>query len=177
MDDRTAGYARAVLELAQAEGELDRVEREFLSIGQSFQTSAELRSALTDPQLPLDKKQGIIDELIGKHASSLTVGLVQFIVSQGHASELPAIASSFVDFAVASRSKAVAEVRSAIPLDDDTVERLALALGKATGKTVEVKVIVDESVLGGIVARVGDTVIDGSVAHRVQALRDTVHSR
>ncbi|MGA7096518.1 MAG: ATP synthase F1 subunit delta [Acidimicrobiia bacterium] len=177
MDDRITGYANAVLELARAEDQLERVEAEFLALGQAMDASAELRSTLTDPQLPLAKKQGIIDDLIDGRASSLTVGLVQFMVSQGRASEIPAIAQAFVEAAVASRSKAVAEVRSAVPLDDATVERLAVALGKATGKSVEVKVIVDPSVLGGIVARVGDTVIDGSLAHRVESLRQAVKSR
>jgi len=71
----------------------------------------------------------------------------------------------------------MAEVRSAVPLDDATVERLAAALGKATGRQVEVKVIVDESVIGGIVARIGDVVIDGSLAHSMEELRHTVLSR
>lgn len=177
MDDRITGYANAVLELARAEGQLERVESEFLAIGQAVDGSAELRSTLTDPQLPLAKKQGIIDDLIDGRASSLTVGLVQFMVAQGRSSEIPAIASAFVEAAVASRSKAVAEVRSAVPLDDATIERLAAGLGKATGKNVEVKVIVDPSIMGGIVARVGDTVIDGSLAHRVDSLRQAVKSR
>ncbi len=177
MDDRTVGYANGILELARAEGQLERVESEMFAIGQALDTSADLRSALTDPQLPLERKQAIIDELLGERASTLTVGLVQFVVGQGRAPELPAIAKRLVEQAAASRSKAVAEVRSAVPLDADTVARLAAALGRATGKNVEVKVIVDESVVGGIVARVGDTVIDGSLARRIDALRQVVRSR
>jgi F-type H+-transporting ATPase subunit delta len=177
VDDRISGYASAILDLAKAEGQLDRVESEFLAIGQAVETSADLRSTLTDPQLPIDKKQAVIDDLIGGRASSLTVGLVQFIVGQGRSSEIPSIAKSFVEKAVESRDRAVAEVRSAVPLDDPTVERLATALGKATGKRVEVKVIVDESVMGGIVARVGDVVIDGTVANAIGELRQAVLSR
>ena len=66
----------------------------------------------------------------------------------------------------------LAEVHSAIELTDDQQERLAAALTKATGKEVEVKVVVDPSVIGGVVSQVGDTVIDGSVRHRLQQLRD-----
>lgn len=177
MEDRITGYANGIFELAHAESDLQRVENELFTIGQAFDGSSELRAALTDPQLPLDKKQAIIDELIGGRASSLTVGLVQFIVGQGRASELPAITKALVDRAAASRSKALAEVRSAVPLDEATVERLAAALSRATGKNVEVKVIVDQSVIGGIVARVGDTVIDGSIARRMDSLRQAVQSR
>jgi F-type H+-transporting ATPase subunit delta len=177
LDDRTLGYANGILELARAEGVADRVEGELFEIAQALDKSAELRSSLTDPQLPIERKQAVIAELLGKRASPLTVGLIQFVVSQDRISELPDIARALVEKAAESRSKALAEVRSAVPLDDDTVERLAAALSKATGKTVEVKVIVDESVIGGIVARVGDTVIDGSIARRVDSLRQALNTR
>lgn len=177
MDERVTGYAGAILDLARAEGELDRVETEFLAIGQALEKSDELRATLTDPRLPLEKKSAIIDDLLGGRASSLTVGLIHFIAGQGRISEIPAIAKAFVEKAVESRDRAVAEVRSAVPLDDETVERLAVALGRATGKKVEVKVVVDESVIGGIVARVGDVVIDGSLAHAIGELRQAVLSR
>jgi len=177
LDDRILGYANGILELARAEGEVERVEDELFNIAQALDKSAELRSNLTDPRLPLERKQAVIAELLGGRASSLTVGLVQFIISQGRVSELPDMARALVEKAAESRSKALAEVRSAIPLDDNTIERLAAALGKATGKNVEVKVIVDESVIGGIVARVGDTVIDGSIARRVDSLRQALNTR
>lgn len=176
MSEQIAGYAKGIFEIASAEGTLERVESELFAVAQALDGSTDLRSSLTDPQLPLDKKQEIIDDLIGGRASSLTVGLVQFVVSQGHASELPAIAKSVLEAGAASREKAVAEVRSAVALDDETVTKLAAALGKATGKKVEVKVIVDPSVIGGIVARVGDTVIDGSLAKRFDSLRQAVKS-
>ncbi len=175
-DDRTNGYARGIFEMARGEGELERVEGELLAVSRAFESSPDLRSNLTDPQVPLDKKQGIIDGLIGGRASSLTVGLVQLLVSQNRASELPAIAKAVAEAAASSRDKELAEVRSAVPLDDQTVERLAAALGRATGKDVEVRVIVDPSVIGGVVATVGDTVIDGSIAKRVESVRQAVRS-
>ena len=175
-DDRINGYARGIFEMASGEESLDRVESELRTISRAFETSPELRSNLTDPQLPLEQKQAIVDELIGGRASSLPVGVVQLLVSQNRASELPAIASAVAGAAAASRDRAVAEVRSAVPLDEDTVSRLTASLGRATGKDVEVKVIVDPSVIGGIVARVGDTVIDGSIAKRFDSVRQAVRS-
>ena len=176
MQDRITGYANGIFELAKAEGELERVESELFTIAQALDGSPELRSTLTDPQLPMEKKQALVDDLIGGRASSLSVDLVQLIVSQGRASELSDIARAVVEAAAASRDKAVAEVRSAVHLDEETIERLTVALGRATGKSVEVKVVVDESVIGGIVARVGDIVIDGSLARRVDSLRQAVES-
>lgn len=174
MDDRINGYARAIFEMARAESQLEKVEDELLAVAEALEGSTDLGSSLTEPQLPLDKKQGIIDDLIGGRASSLTVGLVHLLVAQGHASDLPAIAKAVAEAAASSRDKELAEVRSAVPLDDETVQRLAAALGQATGKSVEVKVTVDPSVIGGIVATVGDTVIDGSIATRVESVRQAV---
>ncbi len=175
MNERISGYATGIVAMATGEGELQRVEDELLAISRAVE-SGELRSALTDPQLPLEKKQAIVDELIGGRASSLTVNLVQLLVGQGHVSDLPAIALAVADTASSSRNKALAEVRSAVSLDEQTVERLTAALGRATGKNVEVKVVVDPSVVGGIVARVGDTVIDGSLAKRLNSIRHAVRS-
>jgi F-type H+-transporting ATPase subunit delta len=175
-DDRTNGYARGIFEMARGEGELERVEGELLAISRAFEGSPDLRSNLTDPQLPTDKKQEIIEELIGSRASSLTVGLVQLLVSQGRVADLPAIAMAVAGAAASSRDRALAEVRSAVPLDDDTVQRLTAALSRATGKDVEVRVVVDPSVIGGIVATVGDTVIDGSIAKRFDSARQAVRS-
>lgn len=176
MTDRVAAYATAIFELAKAEGELETVERQLFTIARSFATSDELRDSLANPQLPLERKQGIIDDLIGGRASTLTVGLLSFVVGQGRAAEFPEIVDRFIGLAAESRSKAVAEIRSAVPLDPATVDRLTTALARVTGKSLEVKTIVDPAVVGGIVARVGDTVIDGSLARRLAKLREVLKS-
>ncbi len=95
-------------------------------------------------------------------------------MASGRGHDLPAIVDRFVDLAAQTRERTVAEVRSAVALDDVQQQRIAEALSRATGKQVEVKVIVDESVLGGIVATVGDTVIDGTVRHRLDQLKEQI---
>lgn len=174
MTDRISSYARAVFELAKAEGELETVEKQLFTISRAFATTNELRDNLSNPQLPIDRKQGIIDDLLGGRASTLTVGLVSFVVGQGRAAELPDIVDRFVAIAAESRSKAVAEIRSAVLLEPAVVDRLAAELSRVTGKSLEVKTIVDPAVVGGIVARVGDTVIDGSLARRLAKLREVL---
>lgn len=176
MTDRISGYAAGILEMARAEGLLERVEGELFELGRQLEGSSELRSTLTDPQLPLERKRAIVADLLKGRASSLTVGLAEFLLGQNLASELGSIASALADQAAASRNRQVAEVRSAVALDEATVARLSEALSRATGATLEVKTIVDPSVVGGIVARVGDTVIDGSIATKLDALRQALQS-
>lgn len=177
MADRIDGYANAVFEMAQAEGQLARVEPEFYAVARAIDRSPELREALTDPRLPSDRKQSIVDDLVGGRALELTANLVGLVVSQGRAADLAAIAERVSARSAASEGKALAEVRSAIELDEETVERLAAALSKKLGRHVEVRTVVDPAVLGGIVARVGDTVIDGSIARRLSSLRQTLQTR
>ena len=175
--DRIDGYANAVFELAQAEGEVARVEQEIFAVARSIASAPELREALTDPRLPTDRKQSIVDDLVGGRASEVTANLIGLIISQGRAGDLPAIAERLSSRAAAVEGKTVAEVRSAIELDQPTIERLATALTSKLGRAVEVRNVVDPSVVGGIVARVGDTVIDGSIARRLQSLRQTLQTR
>ena len=99
------------------------------------------------------------------------------MLGQGLAAEMGSVATALAEQAAASRNRRMAEIRSAIPLEPATVERLAAALGRATGSTVEVKTVVDPTVVGGIVARVGDTVIDGSVASKLDSLRNALQAR
>jgi F-type H+-transporting ATPase subunit delta len=102
------------------------------------------------------------------------MALASFVVSSGRADEFSAIVDRFVELAAAERKQAIAEVRSAIPLEREQIDRLREALNRATDKNVEVKVIVDPSVMGGIVATIGDIVIDGSVRHRLEQLKEQI---
>lgn len=170
-DDRTSAYARAMFDVARAEGDLARIGDELFRFARALEGSDELRSALTDPHLPAARRQQIVEDLLGGQASPSTVSLVGMAVGTGRARELPSIIDSLVAMSAAESNKAVAEVRSAIELSDDQRTRLADAIGKATGKQVEVKVVIDPTVLGGLVTTVGDTVIDGSVRTRLERLK------
>jgi F-type H+-transporting ATPase subunit delta len=170
-DDRTLAYAEALFNVARAEGTLADVEDELFRFSQTLQGSDELREALTDPAIPVARRQQIVEDLLGGKASPTTVALVSLVVGTGRSRELPAIIRELVDMSAAEANKAVAEVRSAIPLNQDQRDRLAKALGEATGRQVALKVVIDPAVKGGIVAQVGDTVIDGSVRTKLERLR------
>jgi F-type H+-transporting ATPase subunit delta len=172
MATQVEAYAQAMLEVARASGQLTVVEDDLFRFARTFEGNDDLRLALTDPQLPVERRIAVIDQLMSGKALATSTALVSMVVAAGQASDLAAIVERFVELAASERNHEVAEVRSAIPLDEDQIRRLADALGKATGKTVEVKVVVDPSVLGGLVARVGDTVIDGTVRHRLDEMKE-----
>lgn len=170
--EKVEAYAQALLSITRAEGRLGAVEDDLFRLARTYEGSDQLRMALTDPQLPVERRIALIEELMGDKALDTSTALASMLVAVGVAAELPAVVDRLVALAASEREREVAEVRSAIPLDDAQRERLADALGRATGKAVEVKVIVDPSVLGGLVARVGDTVIDGTVRHRLDQLKE-----
>jgi F-type H+-transporting ATPase subunit delta len=173
-EDVIRGYAQALFSVVSAEGELDRVEDELFRFGKVLQTNHELKQALSDKSLDVGQREKVLEELLEGKVSPHTLGLVKFIVAQGRARQLPQILEGLSELAAEARNTVVADVRSAIPLDSKQRERLEKSLSKATGKKVEVKVIVDPSLIGGVVAKVGDTVIDGTIKRRLEQLREQV---
>ncbi|MCU1454252.1 MAG: atpH [Acidimicrobiales bacterium] len=173
-EDRAKAYAEGFFLIAEAEGILREVEDELFRFARILEGNDELREKLADPHIPVATRQQIVEELLGGRATAVTTSLVLMVVGTGRIRDLPAMADALVEACARAANKEVAEVRSATPLTDDQKARLAVALGEATGKQVELKVIIDPSIKGGIVAQVGDTVIDGSVRHRLEQLKNSL---
>ena len=170
-DERTHAYAEALLGVARSEGSVAEVGDELFRFARTLETNDELRTALTDPQLPVSRRQQIVEDLLGTRANPITTALLSMVVGTGRSRDLKAIIDDLVNLSAAEGNREIAEVRSAIELTDDQKERLTGALEAATGKSIELKVVVDPSVLGGLVAQVGDTVIDGTIKTRLQQLQ------
>jgi len=171
-DDRVDSYATALFEVAQGEKDLSRVEDELFTVANRVRSNDALRDALTDQSLPVDLRQGIVEDLLGGRASATTTNLVSMIVGAGRAKDLPAIIEKFLQKSAGSRSETLAEVTSAIPLEGDQEQRLAAALSRRLKRSVSLKVTVDPSIQGGLIVRTGDTVIDGSVRSRLEQLKN-----
>lgn len=175
-DDVVRGYAEGLFRLVQAEGDLARVEDELYRFGKLLETNHELKQALSDPSLDKAQRTKILDELLADRVLPQTLTLVAFVVDQGRGRQLPQILAELSELAAAARQTVVAEVRTAVPLDEQQRKQLADALSKATGKNVDLKPLVDPSVIGGVFAKVGDTVIDGTVRRRLEQLKEQVRS-
>jgi F-type H+-transporting ATPase subunit delta len=165
------GYARALFEVARAEGTLDEVEDELFRFARSYESSDALRNALTDEHIPAEKRQAIVEDLLGGKTTTTTIQLVSMVVGSGRSRDIPAIVDSLVARASSAKQLDVAEVRTAVALSDDQQARLKAALENATGKSINLKTVVDPSVVGGVVATIGDTVIDDTVRTRIEQLK------
>lgn len=169
--DIVSGYAQAVLTTAKAEGVLDRVEDELFRLARTVEGAGELSQRLSDPGTDVAAKADLAVELLQGRAHPQTVAAVVFVLQAGHGRRLIEIADEAVRLAAQERATSVAEVRSAVPLDESQRQRLAEVLQRSTGQPVDVKVVVDPEVVGGLSVRIGDTVIDGSVARRLTDMK------
>ncbi|HEU0132686.1 MAG TPA: ATP synthase F1 subunit delta [Mycobacteriales bacterium] len=170
-DAQIDGYAAAMFEVARAEDVLGRAVDELFRFSRSVDANPDLRSALTDPGSTGEAKTRIIEELLSGRAHPVTSRLLSLVVEAGLARDLTRIVDAFTARASAAGQAAVAEVRVAAPIDEEQRTRIAEALTRSKGRPVDVKVIVDPSVIGGVVTTIGDEVIDGSVRRRLEQLR------
>ena len=171
-DEKIQSYAQAILAVASAESNAAQIEDEIYRFSQVLQSSEELKSTLSDASIPSTRRQQIVEDLLDGQVTQTTVALVSMIVAAGMGSDIKAIADRVVGLGAESRDKAVAEVYSVVDLSSDQQQRLAAALKSATGKDVEMKVIIDESVMGGLLVQIEDEVIDGTVRTRLKQLRE-----
>ncbi|HJL99115.1 MAG: ATP synthase F1 subunit delta [Acidimicrobiales bacterium] len=172
MTEKVEEYAAGLAKLAAAEGELDRVADELYQLGRTVESSDELRSTLSDRSIPASRRIGVLEDLLGSNASPVTLNLVSMLVGAGRGNHIGPISDELVRQAAETRGQAVAEVRSAVGLNDDQRERLRSALSNATGMNIDIVVVVDPDILGGVVAQVGDTVFDGSVRTRLEKMKE-----
>ncbi|HEU0030053.1 MAG TPA: ATP synthase F1 subunit delta [Kofleriaceae bacterium] len=166
-------YARAVLELGLANKNLDQMGSDLRSLAKAMHDSAELQSALTNPAIRRADRRRVIDGLLQRiGAQPQTKNLVYLLLDGERLSSVPGI-SREVDAMIQARSGHVsAEIISAKPLDASQLSQITIALEQLSGKKVDVVKREDPNLLGGVVAKVGDVVYDGSLRTQLRNLRD-----
>ncbi len=166
-------YARAVLEIGAANNSLDKIGADLRSLAKAMHESAELMTALTNPAIRRADRRRVIDGLLQRiGAEPLAKNLVYLLLDGERLSSVPAI-SREVDAMIEARSgRMSAEVTSARPLDAAQLSDIINALEKLSGKKVAVTRREDPELLGGVVAKLGDTIYDGSLRTQLRTLRD-----
>ncbi|MFE9123250.1 F0F1 ATP synthase subunit delta [Streptomyces sp. NPDC007172] len=158
----------ADLTAAQQSGALDDVEDELFRFGRIVTSSPELRSALTSRTATVAAKGELLRSLLGGRANPVTERLVVRLVTRPRGRSLESGLESLSKLAAGRRDRMVAVVTSAIPLTDIQKARLGAALAKIYGRQMHLNLDVDPEVLGGISVRVGDEVIEGTIAERLE---------
>ncbi|MEC4016725.1 F0F1 ATP synthase subunit delta [Streptomyces sp. H27-D2] len=157
----------ADLVAAQRAGVLDNVEDEVFRFGRIVASNPDLRAALTDRRADDAAKTELLRSLLGGRAEATTERLVVRLVAQPRGRSLEPGLEALSKLAAERRDRMVAVVSSAVPLSDQQKQRLGAALAKLYGRQVHLNLDVDPEVLGGTTVRVGDEVINGTIADRL----------
>jgi len=169
VDAFTALGTEAALDAADARGELDSVEDELFRFGRIVGGDRELARILSDRKATAEGKTALLERLLSGRVSPVTAQLLRNVLTGPHAGSAEVAVERLSEVASRRRGQSVARVTSAVALTPEQEQRLTASLARLYGRTVGLQVTVDPSVLGGLIVQVGDEVIDGSIAHRLEA--------
>jgi len=171
--ERLDGYATAVLAQVK-DRRLGEVEDELFRFMRIVQGHNELRTALSTNALPSTTRSAIVQDLLAPRASREPARLAAYAARTGRPRDYLLLLDRLVQRVASEANRRVADVRSAAPMNDAERARLAAALTRFAGYPVEVRLTPDPALLGGFIATLGDLVVDASLRHRLQRVRDAL---
>jgi len=170
-DPMVRGYAEALFQVARAEEALDRVEEELTRLKASIESNAEVKEFLSNLQISSEGKKSAMSQIFSDKVSTITLNWLNMVIDQGRQRKLPNMIEAFFVLAQESREKVTAEVITSVSLSDELLQRLEKELSKASKKRVFLKPMVDESILGGAIIKIENKILDGSVRHRLEEMK------
>ena len=166
-------YAKAIFAIGAQQGDLTKLGQDIRSLAKAMNTSAELMTALSNPAIRRSDRKKIIDGLLSAiGVQTASRNLVYMMLDGERMSSLPAISRELDQMIEEKAGRVGAEIISAKPLDPSQVSQITVALEKLSGKKVTVTTRQDPELLGGVIAKVGDTIYDGSLRTQLRTLRD-----
>lgn len=170
-------YAKALSASIRSESELEAAQQALADLADVVHQHHDLRTLMTNPAITLDRRlTALNDLLIAMNAPDAVAGLARVLLRRGRILELPRVAAFFHELADARLNRVGAHVTTAIELRGDERDRLRKSLEAYSGRNVRMTTRVDPEIIGGVVARIGDTVIDGSLRTRLARLKQSLHS-
>ena len=163
-------YAQAVFQIAIAKDALDQWMDDLSLMARALE-SPEFAEFLDAPQVPLGEKVEVIKNTVGGSVDPLAVNLISLLASRSNARIVPGVTEQYQRLLDGHRGIEHAEVVTAVPMDDARRQRVSELLQDIVGKEVRMTSRVEPEILGGMIARVGDRVIDGSTRTKLQAMR------
>lgn len=163
-------YAQVVFQIAREENTIDRWQQDLAAIVDLATTRAAAQ-VLKNPRFPLEARRRVLAETLSG-VSPEALNLATLLVSQGRLDALaPPLAIEFDKLVDESKGIVRAQITTAVAMDAATEEDISNRLGRATGKTIKMRTKVDPAILGGMIVRLGDQIVDGSVLTNLNGLR------
>ena len=170
-----ATYAEALFEAATEADAVDAVAADIAAFARAMRESSELRAVLTSPEVDTRAKKGAIADLT-EGAHPLTANFLQVLIDRGRIADFPEIARAFEERVARAEHRLEVEAITAVPMPDDLRKRVVQRIQGQTGATVDLTESVDPDIVGGLVLRIGDVVVDGSLRRRLDELRHTLQA-
>lgn len=164
-------YAQALFSLARDRGVLDEVERELGAAARAVEENADLKSVLEHRLIPPRTKKQVLGSLIEGKVSRITANFLYLVIDKQRERHLGAIAREYIRMADAARKTREVQVTSAHPLSDSELRSIRCALEAKYGTAVKIVTAVDPAILGGVVVKIDDQLLDGSLRGRLERLR------
>jgi F-type H+-transporting ATPase subunit delta len=164
-------YGDALFSIAEKEGQLDELLEEAEKLGKVLEDNPGLSTLMNHPKISKEEKLKILEAVFKNQISPDLLGLMRQLVLKGHYGEMESVFAYFIKEVKEYKKIGVVTVTSALPLREEQKERMVAKLMDTTDyKSVEMDYRVDESLIGGVVIRIGDRVVDGSVSTKLQRL-------
>ena len=166
-------YAKAVFEIGSTSGGLDKIGADLRSLAKAMKESAELASTLASPAIRRQDRKKVLEAIMQRiGAAPVANNLVYLLLDGERMTSVPAISRELDQMIEAKAGRVFAEIVSVKQLDPVQLSQITVLLEKLSGKKVSVSHREDPDLLGGVVAKLGDTVYDGSLRTQLRTMRD-----
>ena len=171
-------YAKALFAVGKDDGKLEDYNDALQGLNEIFASDVGLADALTNPLYPMDVREKVMEGIVASMGVDKVMGnFLNLLVEKKRADVLPDIAEEFQIMVDEENNVSHGSVVSAVELSDELQAKVQATLEKLTGKTVELTPSVDPSIIGGIIAKVGDLELDGSIRTQLAGLKDSIKGR
>ena len=169
-----ATYSQAIFELARDKNALEQVEKEMVMVEETIKGQEDLATLMYHPRVPSEAKKDTINKVFGQELTDYVRNFLLLLVDKRRETAFPAIVRQYVNLANKARNIMEAEVTTALPLTQVQQEELGMKLSKVTGHTVVLKPTIDPAIMGGVIVKIGDKLIDGSIVRQLKALEQAL---
>jgi F-type H+-transporting ATPase subunit delta len=164
-------YAEALVQLAQEHDALAAVESELKLVSAGLAEHRDLAEMFYHPTVPSQAKKETIKQVFGAEVSEIVLHFLLLLIDKGRETVLSAVVKESIRLINAARNIVEAEVTAAIELGEAEQQKLIAKLSALTGKSIVLRINVDPQIIGGVIVRIGDKLIDGSVASRLASMQ------
>lgn len=176
LNELAGKYAQAILELAQEKGQLGEVEEQLKQVVEAIEKNSELKVFMNHPRVPAAAKKSMASNLFTAQINDYVLNFLLLVLDRRREALLKQMVEQYTALANEIRNIVVAEVTTAQALSNEQLQALQNKLAQVTGKSVTLQVVVDPAILGGLIVKIGDKLIDGSVSRQLAVLKTVLLS-